>query len=65
MNSRPDVSIINLDCVVNNELFAAWRRGEYTRWVQANVGWLVEHPNRPLDATVAVPVRSGLWQIVH
>lgn len=65
MMRRPDVSIVNLDCVVNNELFAAWRRGEYTQWVVANVGWLVERPGRPLDAAVAVPVRDRLWRILH
>lgn len=60
---RPDVSIINLDCVVNNDLFAAWKRGEYMPWVIANVGWLVERPSRPLDASVAVPVGDRLWRI--
>jgi hypothetical protein len=65
MMRREDVSILNLDCVVNNELFAAWQRGEYTPWVVANVGWLVEGPRRPLDTAVAVSVRDGLWQIVR
>lgn len=60
---RPDVSVINLDCVVNNPLFAAWKRGEYMRWVQDNVGWLVERPSRPLDPSVAVPLRDRLWRI--
>ena len=64
MARRPDISVVNLDCVVNNELFAAGRRGEYTAWVVANVGWLVERPSKPLDAAVAIPVRDRLWQIV-
>ena len=61
---RPDVSIINLDCLVNNELFAAYKRGEYTAWVVANVQWLVEKPARPLDRSVVVPVRGVLSRIV-
>jgi hypothetical protein len=62
---RPDVSVTNLDCVVNNELFAAWRRGEYTQWVIANVDWLVEAPSRPLDPAVAIPVSEGLWRVAR
>ena len=62
---RPDVAVVNLDCVVNNELFTAWRHGEYTQWVVENVGWLVERPSRPLDSAVTIPVRDRLWRIVH
>jgi len=61
---RPDVSIINLDCLVNNELFAAYLRGEYTPWVVANVEWLVDRPAGPLDRSVVVPVRGVLSRIV-
>jgi 4-amino-4-deoxy-L-arabinose transferase-like glycosyltransferase len=61
---RPDVSIINLDCLVNNELFAAYQRGEYTAWVVANVEWLVDRPARPLDTSVVVHVRGVLSRIV-
>jgi hypothetical protein len=60
---RPDVSVINLDCLVNNELFAAYERGEYTAWVVANVDWLVELPARPLDKSVVVHVRGVLSRI--
>ena len=60
---RPDVSIVNLDCLVNNELFAAYQRGEYTAWVVANVEWLVERPARPLDTSVVVYVRGVLSRI--
>jgi hypothetical protein len=63
MLRRADVSVVNLDGVVNNELFAAWQRGEYTPWVVANVGWLVESPRDPLDGAVAVPVNHALWRI--
>jgi hypothetical protein len=62
---RPDVSIINLDCLVNNELFAAYQRGEYTAWVVANVEWLVEKPGRPLDKSVVEPVHGVLWRVVR
>jgi hypothetical protein len=61
---RPDVSIVNLDCLVNNELFAAYQRGEYTEWVRTNVGWLVDRPVPPLDTSVVVPVRGVLSRIV-
>jgi 4-amino-4-deoxy-L-arabinose transferase-like glycosyltransferase len=60
---RPDVKVVNLDCLVNNDLFAAYRRGEYTAWVVANVGWLVEKPARPLDRTVVVPIHGVLSRI--
>ena len=53
-----------LDCLVNNELFAAYQRGEYTEWVVANVGWLVDRPVPPLDKSVVVPVRGVLSRIV-
>ncbi|HTL33043.1 MAG TPA: hypothetical protein VL326_07955 [Kofleriaceae bacterium] len=61
---RPDVSIINLDCLVNNELFAAYEHGEYTAWVVAHVEWLVEPPARPLDRSVVVPVQGILSRVV-
>jgi 4-amino-4-deoxy-L-arabinose transferase-like glycosyltransferase len=61
---RPDVAIINLDCLVNNELFAAYQHGEYTEWVVANVEWLVDRPARPLDRSVVVPVHGMLSRIV-
>jgi hypothetical protein len=57
------VSIINLDCLVNNELFAAYQRGEYTTWVVDHVGWLVDRPARPLDKSVVVPVSGELSRI--
>jgi hypothetical protein len=60
---RPDVSIINLDCLVNNELFAAYKRDEYTKWVVDNVEWLVDRPVPPLDKSVVVPVRGILSRI--
>ena len=60
---RPDVRIINLDCLVNNDLFAAYKRGEYTRWVVENVGWLVDRPVWPLDRSVVVPVSGMLSKI--
>lgn len=60
---RPDVSIINLDCLVNNDLFASYRRGEYTKWVVDNVEWLVDRPVPPLDKSVVVPVRGILSRI--
>jgi hypothetical protein len=61
---RPDVSIINLDCVVNNELLAAYKRGEYAAWVVAHVDWLVERPVPPLDKAVVVPMPGVLSRIV-
>jgi 4-amino-4-deoxy-L-arabinose transferase-like glycosyltransferase len=60
---RPDVTIFNLDCVVNNQLFTAWRDGVYTQWVIENVGWLVEHPSKPLNPNVVVQVNDGLWRV--
>jgi len=59
---RPDITLFNLDCVVNNELFAAWRRGEYMQWIAERVDWLVEHPQGHFAASAAVP-DGNLWRI--
>ena len=59
---RPDVTLFNLDCVVNNELFAAWQHGEYMRWISEHVDWLVERPQGRFDRSAAVP-EGNLWRI--
>jgi hypothetical protein len=59
---RPDITLYNLDCVVNNELFAAWRRGEYMHWILDRVGWLVEHPQGHFDSS-AVQRDGDLWRV--
>ena len=62
---RPDVTIYNLDCVVNNELFDAWKHGDYTRWVVENIDWLLEKPWGPLDRSIVVPVHDVLSRIAR
>ena len=59
---RPDITVYNLDCVVNNELFAAWRRGEYMQWIRDRVDWLVEHPQGHFDSS-AVERDGELWRV--
>ena len=43
--ARPDVTIVNLDCVVNNAAFAAWRRHDYGGWLLGNVDWVERAPD--------------------
>ncbi|HEY0254692.1 MAG TPA: glycosyltransferase family 39 protein [Kofleriaceae bacterium] len=59
---RPDITFFNLDCVVNNPLFAAWKRGAYTTWIRDHVDWLVEEPHGEID--LAALARDGeLWRV--
>ncbi|HEX4462180.1 MAG TPA: hypothetical protein VIA18_29590 [Polyangia bacterium] len=43
--ARPDMTVVNLDCVVNNAAFAAWRRHDYAGWLLANVDWVERAPD--------------------
>lgn len=60
---RPDVTIFNLDCLVNNQLFSAWKAKRYSAWVLEHVGWLVEHPQGSLNRGLVEPVNDALWRI--
>lgn len=61
---RPDLRFVNLDCVVNNQLFAAWKRGQYTPWVVENVDWLIEQPQGKLDRNVVLKIEGALSLVV-
>jgi hypothetical protein len=39
---HPEIRVLNLDGLVNNSLFAAYRRGEYARWLLDEVDYVVE-----------------------
>jgi hypothetical protein len=41
---HPDLHVVNLDGLVNNELFAAYQRGEYAAWLLREVNYLAEEP---------------------
>jgi hypothetical protein len=42
---RPDVTVVNLDCVVNNVAFAALRHGAYDRYLLDHVDFVAEPPD--------------------
>ena len=60
---RPDLRFVNLDCVVNNELFAA--RARYVAWVIENVDYVLEPPRHWLPPGVVKPVNGSLGKIVR
>jgi hypothetical protein len=41
---HPHVRVVNLDCLVNNELFAAFKRGAYASWILSEVNFVAEEP---------------------
>jgi 4-amino-4-deoxy-L-arabinose transferase-like glycosyltransferase len=41
---RPDLVFFNLDCVVNNQLFEAWKARRYQQWIVTHVDFLIERP---------------------
>jgi hypothetical protein len=63
--ARPDLQFFNLDCVVNNRLFEAWRAGTYAEWVRTNVGWLVEEPQGPFRGEPVAAVEGPLSRVVR
>jgi hypothetical protein len=58
---RPDVTVVNLDCVVNNVAFAAFERGAYDRYVVDNLDFVAEPPDaRFLGKSAAAFAREHL-----
>jgi hypothetical protein len=52
--AAPHIRIVNLDGVVNNDLYAALRRGQYLEYLAAECDFLGEAPGR-LEAFVGAP----------
>ena len=61
---RPDITFFNLDCVVNNELFAAWKQGRYKAWVEEHVEWLIERPQGQMRREDVQKINGVLSRVV-
>jgi len=60
----PDVHIVNLDCVVNNPAFEAYRRGAYRAYVLQTLDWLA-YGEPPRGFLGIASLRIGDEHFVH